>query len=284
MNYIEIVYDALQYIESNLHRKLRLEELASLYYLSPIHFYHIFRTVTNQTLKSYILERRLSQAAMALKKTDRKIVDIAFQYGFNSHEQFTRNFLEMFHTTPKRYRKENIRVSLTDKMDIIERDFKNENKDIIVDYSCREVKEIKLLGKELIINSGVSCELDDAIRYGYEFEEKYYIKGTARRLFYVINRCQSDSLRISCFYSIAAEEYPGDQSDFEERVIPASKYAIFKYPEIFGLVYRTVEEDLCRWASVTKFKLNRNTGIVGFILQTEDYKQTGKFYLYIPVL
>ncbi len=61
MDYIEIVNDAIQYIESNLHRKM---ELASLYYISPMHFYRIFRAVINQTIKSYILGRRLSQAAM----------------------------------------------------------------------------------------------------------------------------------------------------------------------------------------------------------------------------
>ncbi|MHB1044348.1 MAG: hypothetical protein ACYC0Q_16180 [Eubacteriales bacterium] len=43
MNYIEIVTDVIQYIESNLHRKLCLEELASRYYISPMHFYRIFR-------------------------------------------------------------------------------------------------------------------------------------------------------------------------------------------------------------------------------------------------
>lgn len=46
MNYIGIINDAIQYIESNLHRKLCLEELASRYYISPMHFYRIFRAVT----------------------------------------------------------------------------------------------------------------------------------------------------------------------------------------------------------------------------------------------
>ncbi|WP_042315805.1 AraC family transcriptional regulator [Desulfofarcimen acetoxidans] len=67
MNYIEIVNDVIQYIESNLHPKLCLKELASRYYFSPTHFHHIFRAVTNQTVKSYILGRKLSEAAIALK-------------------------------------------------------------------------------------------------------------------------------------------------------------------------------------------------------------------------
>jgi len=152
MNYIEITNDAIQYIESNLHRKLCLEELATRYYISPMHFYRIFRAVTNQTVKSYILGRRLSEAAIALKNTDYKVVDIAFQYGFNSHELLSRNFQKKFKVSPSQYRKKDISVSLIQKMKIIERDFRNKNKDIIVDYSYRELKEIKLLGKEIILH------------------------------------------------------------------------------------------------------------------------------------
>ena len=62
MNYIKIVNDAIQYIESNLHRNLSLDELASRYYYSPMHFYRIFRAVTDKTVKSYILERKLSES------------------------------------------------------------------------------------------------------------------------------------------------------------------------------------------------------------------------------
>lgn len=284
MNYIELVNDAMQYIESNLHRDLCLEELASRYFISPMHFYRIFRAVTNQTVKSYILGRKLTEAAIALKNTDRKVVDIAFQYGFNSHEQFTRNFLKMFHVTPNRYRKENISVPLIGRMDIVERVFRNKNKDIIIDYSCREIKEIKLLGKELLFDPEISCELEEAIRKDYGFEEEYFNKGTARQLFYVIRRCGSDTSRISCFYGIAAEEHSGERSDLEKRIIPGSRYAVFRYPEIMGLIFHTVLEDLFRWLSVSEFELNDKAGIDMFALKSEDYGQTGKFFLHVPVL
>lgn len=284
MNYIEIVNDAIKYIETNLHRKLCLEELASRYYISPMHLYRIFRAVTNQTVKSYILGRRLSEAAIALRKTDRNVVDIAFRYGFNSHEQFTRNFTKMFHVTPNHYRKENVSVSLIDEPDIVERDFKNENKDIIVDYCCRDFKEMKLLGKEFLFNPEVSCELEDAIRQGSDFAQEYFFKGTARRLFNVMSICSGNTIRISCFSGIPAEEHTGGRSNLEERIIPGSRYAIFIYPEIMGLIFRTVLEDLYRWLNVSEFQLNNSAGIGMFALQTEDYSQTGKFYLYVPVL
>ncbi|MFZ5644717.1 MAG: helix-turn-helix domain-containing protein [Bacillota bacterium] len=285
MNYIDIVNDAIQYIECNLHRNLRLEELASRYYISPTYFYRIFRAVTNQTVKSYILGRKLSAAAFALKNTDLNVVDIAFQYGFNSHEQFTRSFLKMFRVTPNFYRKEKISaVPLKEKLDIVERDFRNKNKDIIVDYTCRELDEIKILGKEMFFRPEITCELEESIRKGNDFEEKYFIKGGAGRLFNVIRSCSSDVSRISCFSGIIAEECKEDLSGLEERIIPGSRYAVFMYPEIMGLFFHTVLDDLYRWLSVSEFELNNNTGIDLFTLQTGDYRQTRKFYLYVPVL
>ncbi|AGL00564.1 helix-turn-helix domain-containing protein [Desulfoscipio gibsoniae] len=284
MNYIEIVNDAIQYIEFNLHRKLCLEELAFRYYISPMHFYRIFRAATNQTVKSYILGRKLSEAAIALRATDRNITDIAFQYGFNSHEQFTRDFKKMFRVTPSRYRKDNIQVSLMDRLDIVERDFKNANRDIIINYCCRDIKEIKLLGKEMLFHPEITCELEEAIRKGYEFEEEYFIKGTAGRLFNVMRIYISDDPLVSCFSGIPAEEYIGDTSSLEDRIIPGSKFAVFRYPDITGLIFHTIREDLYRWLCVTNLTLNNAIDIDMFTLRTKDYERTRNHFLYVPIL
>lgn len=284
MDYVEIVTEAVQYIESNLHRKLSLKDLASRYYISQTHFYRLFRAATNQTVKSYILGRRLSRAALALRKTDHNVADIAFQFGFNSHEQFTRDFIQKFHITPSHFRKEKIYVSLTDRADIVERDFKNENKDIIVNYSCRELKDIKLLGKEMSFCPENTCELEEAILKGNNFEEEYFINGTARQLFNVMSICNREGVRIYCFSGIPTAEYKGDRFGLEERIIPGSKYAVFGYPDIIGLIFRTVRDDLNRWLSVSKLVLNNNVSIDMFTLRNKDYEITRKNYLHVPVL
>lgn len=285
MNYIEIVNDAIQYIESNLCLKLSLEELASRYYISPTHFYRIFRAVTNQTVKSYILGRKLSEAAIALSTTDRNVVDIAFRYGFNSHEQFTRDFLKKFHVAPSRYRKERNYISLTERMEIIERDFRNKNNAIIVDHYCRKLKEIKLLGRDVLIHHSENpCEMEELSRNVLYFTEKYIYQGTARRLFSITRSGGGDPSRRFGFFGIDAEDYLGSRSGLAEGSIPESKYAIFRYPGFMGLIFRTVFKDLDKWLSVSGLKLNQNTGIDFFELFTEDYNQTRKFYLYVPVL
>lgn len=283
MNYIEIVNDAIQYIESNLHRNLSLEELASRYYISPMHFYRIFRAVTNQTIKSYILGRKLSEAAITLKNTDKKVVEIAFQYGFSSHELFTRNFIRMFHIAPNRYRNENISVPLTEVMDIVQRDFRNKNRDIIVDYSCQELQEINLLGKEALFHPEISCEMDEFIQKCFNFIDEYIFQVTTRRFISITRFDHSNPSRIFVFYGIAAKDYLGCPTGLIERSIPESKYAVFKYPWCTGLIFSTVLNDIKKWLKVSGLEFNNNIGIDMFCLYTDDYIQTGNFYLYVPV-
>ncbi len=303
MNYIEIINDAMQYIESNLHRNISLQKLASRYYISPTHFLRIFQAVTNQTVKSYILKRKLSQAAVALKETDRKVVDIAFQYGFNSHEQFSRDFIKIFHVTPSLFRKERLLTPLMERLDIIERDFKSRNKKIIVNYCCREIKEIKLLGKRFFLNPECSCEMEELIGRVYDFYEEYFVRGTAQRLFSI--GCSdsvgkrsftgppevswfsiNDSMGPShgfCFYGMAADEHRGNRSGLAEMTIPASRYAVFVYPDFMGAVFRTVRKDLDEWFKNTGFIFNHHAGFDFFEFHDQDYEHTKKFYLYVPV-
>lgn len=49
--------------------------------------------------------RRISCAALDLRDTDARILDIAVKYGFSSQEAFTRAFVKAFHVTPAVYRR-----------------------------------------------------------------------------------------------------------------------------------------------------------------------------------
>ena len=50
--------------------------------------------------------RRLAKVIENLKDTDRRILDIAMDYGFSSHANFTRVFKEAYGITPDEYRKD----------------------------------------------------------------------------------------------------------------------------------------------------------------------------------
>jgi AraC family transcriptional regulator len=52
----------------------------------------------------YLLQQRVEQAKQLLKQTDRSIMDIALECGFNSHSHLSKQFRQLTGVTPKTYR------------------------------------------------------------------------------------------------------------------------------------------------------------------------------------
>ncbi len=60
--------------------------------------------VTGLSPKTYMQQRRLSEALKELRKKERKIIEIVFDYQFKSHEAFSRAFKKQFGINPKQIR------------------------------------------------------------------------------------------------------------------------------------------------------------------------------------
>ncbi len=91
------------YIEKNINEKITLYCLAGQAGYSPWHSARIFKEVTGKTPFDYIRSLRLSCAALRLKNKKERIVDVAFDFVFDSHEGFTRAFSRQFGMNPKFY-------------------------------------------------------------------------------------------------------------------------------------------------------------------------------------
>lgn len=106
MNYSESVTRAIAYIEKHLLEGLTLDEVAAIVGYSPYHFHRIFQSVTHSSVMDYVRRRRLTHAARDLLHTDRRIIEIAIAYRFESQEAFTRAFRRMFTVSPGQFRKQ----------------------------------------------------------------------------------------------------------------------------------------------------------------------------------
>ncbi|MGB5745937.1 MAG: AraC family transcriptional regulator [Desulfobacterales bacterium] len=105
MTHCDRINRALEFIEANLDNEIHLDSLAKESAFSKYHFHRIFRALIGDPPFKYIEKRRISKAAHDLLHSEKRIVDIAFDYGFNSHESFIRAFRKSFHQTPSHFRK-----------------------------------------------------------------------------------------------------------------------------------------------------------------------------------
>jgi AraC family transcriptional regulator len=108
----ECVQKMIDYIERHLTEELTLNDIASQVGYSSFYCSKAFRSQVGICMKDYIRLRRISAAALELRDTERRILDIAFEYGYNSQEAFTRSFIEAFEVTPAEYRRIGVPIPL----------------------------------------------------------------------------------------------------------------------------------------------------------------------------
>lgn len=100
---INAVQRMQSYIEAHLNEPITLHMLAGAAGYSPWHAARIFKALTGKNPFEYIRAMRLSRAAVRLRDEEVKIVDVAFDFVFDSHEGFTRAFSKQFGLTPQMY-------------------------------------------------------------------------------------------------------------------------------------------------------------------------------------
>lgn len=101
-----------EYIEKNISEPITLSQLAGAAGYSPSQCERLFKELTGKTLFEYIRALRLSKAALILRDGDAKVVDVAFDFVFDSHEGFTKAFSRQFGMAPKAYSKETPAIKL----------------------------------------------------------------------------------------------------------------------------------------------------------------------------
>ncbi len=112
------IQEVINWIEGNID-KASLERISTYIGYSEYHTSRAFKKYTNSTLRNYIRLRRLSMAARDLRDKQIRIIDCAFNHGFNSQEAFTKSFKFTFGITPGEYQKTNRAIPFILKKDIL---------------------------------------------------------------------------------------------------------------------------------------------------------------------
>ena len=96
---------SIDYIQRNFERKLTLEELAKVAFLSPTYFSYIFKKLNGISLWKYINIKRVERAIEILKRENISKLEIAERCGFSSSSNFYKTFFAITCKTPSEYTK-----------------------------------------------------------------------------------------------------------------------------------------------------------------------------------
>ncbi|MEL6927945.1 MAG: AraC family transcriptional regulator [Cyanobacteria bacterium J06600_6] len=94
---------AIDYIQSNLDKKLSLETMANQVNMSKYYFATQFKQAMGVSPYQYAIAQRLAKAKQLLKKGKHTLSEIALDCGFASQSHFNQVFRQHVGTTPKRY-------------------------------------------------------------------------------------------------------------------------------------------------------------------------------------
>lgn len=115
----EAIQKTLDYIELNISEEIDIEQLATEASLSLFYYQRLFSRLVKRPVREYIKLRRLSRACRSLDNKQHRILDIALDNGFGSHETFTRAFKEAYGITPEQYREHPVMLNQFDKPDLL---------------------------------------------------------------------------------------------------------------------------------------------------------------------
>lgn len=100
MEWKQALRQSIDYMEQHLLEEIHIETVAQQVHISPFYFQRGFQLVTGYSVKTYLRSRRLYLAALDLIHRKEKIIDLAYRYGYETPESFTKAFTRFHGVSP----------------------------------------------------------------------------------------------------------------------------------------------------------------------------------------
>ena len=104
-DYRRRVLRVLVHVQQHLDEELALERLADIAGFSPFHFHRIFSGMVGESVMAHVRRLRLERAAQELMHTEKPVIEVALDAGYETQESFTRAFHSAFNDPPGRFRR-----------------------------------------------------------------------------------------------------------------------------------------------------------------------------------
>ena len=227
MEWNEKLQTIIEYVENHLQRKqepVDKQEIARIAGCSFDFFQKVFSYMNGISFSDYVRCRKLTLAGYDLKSTDRKVVDISYQYGYDSPTSFTKAFEQFHGVTPKEARNREVKLQIVPKMQVL----------VSQRYSWRLVRKesFRLVGKSIPIpleseekSSKILEFWSDCHKNGVFSTLVSMDTGTPKGIFGLFPDENKNPNETE--YSIMVKSDGEPPSGFREVVLPEATWAVF---------------------------------------------------------
>lgn len=227
-----LLQQVIDYIEEHIKDDIDPEKLAKI----AGHFYRVFQKHIGYTLMDYIVKRRLQYALHELVH-GKKIIQIAMEYGFDTHAGFTKAFKKCFGSPPSLY-KIHCPLSLPQKLDLMSIHQKNVG-GIVLQPMIVKSPSFTVAGKTFSINMGNVSYTRDAPAI---WDQEGLADGSVERLLYTslapkkhgeycINLSPSVvEDKFTYLFAVEFDKNTPPPDGLSPLQIPAATYAVFRTP------------------------------------------------------
>lgn len=175
MEWLSTLKKAIDYMEGHLLDNITAADVAESVHVSPFYFQRGFKIVTGYSVGEYLRNRRLYLAGLDAIRSEEKIIDLSYRYGYDAPESFTRAFARFHGVSPMQLKAQPFRIRVFLPL-TIEIAIKGGTK---MEYVVEKMDDMKMIGIEKVILN--SRGFQDAPRFWDEFQKRYCKPGAAEK-------------------------------------------------------------------------------------------------------
>ena len=263
----------IDYIEENLKNDMDIAELARIAGYSEYYFIRIFRKVVRLNPADYIRKRRISEIARRMIAEEQSIVDLAFEYGFHSNENFTRAFRKEHHISPSAFRHAQNSLKLYGRVDFSPKVFS-------CDVSLLYLKSFAL----------VTYLCDEKLPSN--FWNRYHVGGWSKKLSggvavedFGVSFRDRECRQLRYYIGIRESEAKGDCTGTVRLFVEGGLYAVFETPktthfDFVNTIHRTWEYIADVWLPENGFCRTGGLEFESFMEESRLFSEK----IYIPIM
>lgn len=214
---------SIDFMENHLVEQITSEEVANSVNMSNFYFQKGFKILTGYTVGEYIRNRRLTLAGVELMQGNCKIIELAFKYGYETPESFTKAFSRFHGILPSQVKSRGYKLQSFQRL-IIKISVEGGT---MMDYRIEEKEAFKVLGLARSFTTDTSYK--EIPEFWTEFCETYCSKENPP-VYGMFGVCIDNEDKCNNFQYLIADEYKGGDvaEGFEVVEIPAFTWAIFR--------------------------------------------------------